>query len=133
MVLARDYGKDVIYSGPLYKGHRVEGGKVVIEFTHTHGGLFIGTKNRLDPPQRLPDGKLVNLEITADGRQWVPARSRIDGERLIVWADGLDKPTHVRYCWKSKADEPFLYNKARLPAAQFNTQTIQPLLKKGNR
>ena len=119
--LAKRYGKDVVYSGPLYRRHRVEGGKVVVEFTCTHGGLFIGKKNRLDRPQRLPDGKLINLEITADGRNWVPARSRIDGERLLVWADGVSKPTDVRYCWKSKADEPFLYNQAGLPAAQFNT------------
>lgn len=119
--LARDYGKDVAYSGPLYRGHRVEGGKVVVEFAHARGGLFIGRKNKLAPPQRLPAGKLVNLEITADGRKWVPAQSRIDGETLIVWADGLGKPTHVRYCWKSKADEPFLYSAAGLPAAQFNT------------
>ena len=120
--LARDYGKDVLFSGPLYKAHRTEGDKVVVEFSHADGGLFVGTKDKLNPPQPLPDGKLVNLEITADGRAWVPAQSRIDGERLVVWADGVKKPTDVRYCWKSKADEPFLYGAAsRLPAAQFNT------------
>ena len=121
--LAKDYGKDVVYSGPLYKRHRVEGDKIAVEFAFTHGGLFIGRKNRLEPVEKLPDGKLVNLEITADGRQWAPANSRIDGETLVVWAEGVDKPTHVRYCWKSKADEPFLYNAPGLPAAQFNTTT----------
>jgi len=121
--LAKVYGKDVVYSGPLYKSRRVEGGKVVVEFAHTHGSLFIGRKDKLAPPVALPDGKLVNLEITADGRQWVPAQSRIEGKTLVVWADGVAKPTDVRYCWKSKADEPFLYNKAGLPAAQFNTTT----------
>ena len=121
--LARDYGREVIHSGPLYRGRRVEGERIVVEFTHTHGGLFIGAKNKLDPPKAIPGGKLVNVEITADGRDWVPAQSKIDGERLIVWADRLSKPTDVRYCWKSKADEPFLYNKAGLPAAQFNSTT----------
>ena len=120
--LAGDYGKDVLVSGPLYNGHRTAGDTVVVEFAHAEGGLFVGRKNRLDPPQAIPGGKLVNLEITADGRQWAPAQSKIDGRRLIVWAEGISKPTDVRYCWKSKADEPFLYNKAaRLPAAQFNT------------
>lgn len=121
--LAKDYAKNVVYSGPLYKSHRVEGSKIVVEFTHTHGGLFIGKKTKLDPAEALPDGKLVNLEITADGRQWVPAQSRIAGETLVAWADGVAKPTGVRYCWKSKADEPFLYNQPGLPAAQFNTTT----------
>jgi len=121
--LARQYGKDVIYSGPLYKSRTVEGNKVIVEFTHTHGGLFIGSKNRLDAPKPSPDAKLANIEITADGRNWRPAQSQIVGEKLVVWADGLAKPTDVRYCWKSVAAEPFLYNNAGLPAAQFNTTT----------
>ncbi|HUS91216.1 MAG TPA: hypothetical protein VM695_05165, partial [Phycisphaerae bacterium] len=119
--LAKDYGKDVVFSGPIYRRHRAEGDKVVVEFEFTQGGLFIGTKDKLDPPKPTPGGKLVNLEITADGREWQPAQSRIDGDRLIAWADGLRAPTDVRYCWKSKADEPFLYGRAGLPAAQFNT------------
>jgi sialate O-acetylesterase len=98
---------------------------VVVSFDFAHGGLFVGTKDGLDPVERRPEGKLVNLEITADGRTWVPARSKIDGERLIVWADGLAKPAHVRYAWKSIAEEPFLYNGASLPAGQFNTLTMQ--------
>ena len=121
--LAKRYGKDVTYSGPLYRSHRVEGDKVIVEFTHTHGGLFIGTKDKLAAPKPIGDGKLTNIEITADGRKWVPARSQIVGEKLVVWADGVRKPTDVRYCWKSVADEPFLYNNAGLPAAQFNTET----------
>ncbi len=119
--LAKQYGKDVIHSGPLYRGHRVEGGKVVVEFTHAHGGLMIAAKKKLDPPRRLPDGKLTNVEIADAAGQWRPARSRIQGDRLIVWAEGVAKPIGVRYCWKSVAPEPFLYNKAGLPAAQFNT------------
>ncbi|MHC4252661.1 MAG: hypothetical protein ACYS9X_26385, partial [Planctomycetota bacterium] len=64
---------------------------------------------------------------------WVPAQSRIDGERLVVWADGVTRPTDVRYCWKSKADEPFLYNEAALPAAQFNTTTKYAVDKRDRR
>ncbi|MHC5055054.1 MAG: sialate O-acetylesterase [Planctomycetota bacterium] len=131
--LAERYGRDVAHSGPIYRGHRAEGNKVIVEFSFARGGLFIGKKNKLAPVERLPDGRLVNLEITADGRQWVPAESRIDGERLVVWADGVTRPTDVRYCWKSKADEPFLYNEAALPAAQFNTTTKYAVGKRDRR
>jgi len=131
--LKRDYDKDVIFSGPIYHSHKTEGDKVVVTFDYTHGGLFIGQKAKLDPVEKLPDNKLVNLEITADGKQWVPAQSRIDGERLVVWADGLKNPTDVRYCWKSIADGPFLYNKESLPAGQFNTKTMRSILKKGEK
>jgi len=119
--LAKRYGKDVVYSGPLYHDHRAEGDRIIVQFSHARGGLFIGRKERLEPAKTLPDGRLTNLEITADGRRWVPAESRIEGERLIVWSARVERPLHVRYCWKSVADEPFLYNRAGLPAAQFNT------------
>jgi sialate O-acetylesterase len=121
--LAERYGKKVPVSGPLYQQHRSAGNKVVVEFSHADGGLFIGGKEKLEPPKPLADGKLPNLEITADGRQWVPAQARIDGDQLEVWADGVDRPKDVRYCWKSVVDGPFLYNQAGLPAAQFNTTT----------
>jgi len=127
--LAKHYGKKVAFSGPIYRRHRTVGKKVIVEFDHTCGGLFIGTKDKLAPPKPLPGGKLVNLEVTADGKTWVQARSEIAGQTLVVWADGLARPADVRYCWKSKADEPFLYNKVGLPAAQFHTITVQPYLK----
>ncbi len=117
------------HTGPIYKSHHTENGTLVVEFDHTKGGLFIGEKNELDPVQELTSAKLSNLEITSDGKEWVSAEARIDGDTLVVWAEGMSKPTHVRYCWKSKAPGPFLYNKASLPSPQFNTQTFAKLAK----
>ena len=37
--LAKTYGKDVVYSGPLYKSMKVEGNKVRLSFAHVDGGL----------------------------------------------------------------------------------------------
>ena len=131
--LARDYGKDVVFSGPIYKRHRTAGDRVIVEFDHTGGGLFIGRKVKLAPVEKLPEGKLTNVEITADGREWLLARSSIDGEKLLVHAPGLDRPRHVRYCWKSVADGPFLYSRTALPAGQFNTMTMESTLKRGRK
>lgn len=33
LVLANDYNKDILASGPLYKSYNVKKGKVVIDFT----------------------------------------------------------------------------------------------------
>jgi len=129
--LKRDYGKDVVYSGPIYKSHKTDGDKIIVIFDHTHGGLFIGEKEKLNPVKRLPDARLINLEITADGKNWMPAKSKLDGEKLIVWANGLKNPTDVRYCWKSVADGPFIYNNESLPAGQFNTHTMRSVIEKG--
>ena len=36
----RDYGRSgVVYSGPVYREHAVEGGKVRVKFDHTGSGL----------------------------------------------------------------------------------------------
>ena len=128
--LAKDYGKDVVYSGPIYKSHRTEGDKVIVTFDFTCGRLFIGQKDLLQPVEKLPDAKLTNVEITADGRNWLPAQSRLDGDQLVVWADGVENPQHVRYCWNSIAQGPFLYNARSLPAGQFNTYTLTELFEK---
>lgn len=128
--LAADYDKDVAFSGPIYKSHRTAGDKVIVDFDFTHGGLFIGKKHELEAVEKLSDGKLVNVEITADGRNWQPAEATVDGQSLVVRADGVANPQHVRYCWKSIAEEPFLYNNAALPAGQFNTLTLEQTLKR---
>lgn len=121
--LAKDYGRDLVFSGPLYAGHRVDDNKVIVSFTHTHGGLVIGEKEKLAAPRFLNDGKLINLEVLDAQKKWHAALSRIEGDKLIAWAEGVDRPAGVRYCWKSISDAPFLYNRAGLPAAQFNTTT----------
>jgi len=131
--LARDYGKNVVFSGPIYRRHYTEGDRVVVEFDHTGGGLFVGRKEKLAPVEKLPRARLTNVEITADGRKWVPAEATIKGEKLLVRASGLDRPRHVRYCWKSVADGPFFYSRTALPAGQFNTMTMQSTLKKGGK
>jgi len=40
--LAKVYGKDIIYSGPIYKSMKIEGSKIKLSFEHIGGGLTIG-------------------------------------------------------------------------------------------
>ena len=42
--LADAYGKDITPSGPLYRSHRVEDGKIRVSFEHAKNGLMIGKK-----------------------------------------------------------------------------------------
>ena len=64
--LAKDYGKkDLVYSGPLYKGMKIESTKIRLEFAHVGGGL----KSR--------DGKpLRKFQIAGADGKFVPARGR---------------------------------------------------------
>jgi len=119
--LAKDYGKKVPFSGPLYKSHRVDGSKIIVQFDHAGDGLMLGKKNQLAPVQAMPGAELTNVKIAGEDQKWHVAKTKIDGKTLVVWSDAAPKPVAVRYCYENIPSEPFLYNKAGLPAAQFRT------------
>ncbi len=119
--LAKDYGQKIVYSGPLYKGHRIDGDKVIIEFDHARDGLMLGKKDKLDPAEELPDAELTNVKIAGEDKQWHAAKATLVGQTLVVSSPEVAKPVAVRYCYENIPAEPFLYNKAGLPAAQFRT------------
>jgi len=121
--LAKDYNKDVVPSGPLYKSHTIEGNKAVIKFHYTDGGLTAGTKggeHRMDPVEFSDDKRLKAFSVRDQAGKWHWAQAVIKGDTVVVSAEGVDKPTAVRYAYDSDPDVNF-YNKAGLPASPFTT------------
>jgi sialate O-acetylesterase len=112
--LAKEYGKkDLVYSGPLYKAMKIEGGKIRLSFAHVGGGL----KSR--------DGKpLSEFQIAAADGKFVPARAAIDGDTVLVEAKEVPAPAQVRFGWHHMAN-PNLANKEGLPASPFQTNNWQ--------
>ena len=120
--LAKDYGKDVVYSGPLYKSMKVEGDTIRIAFDHVGGGLMAGKKEGLKPTVEVPGAKLTQFAIQAGDGTWHWADARIDGETVVVSAEGVKDPKHVRFGYQSNPVGINLYNKAGLPASPFTTE-----------
>ena len=110
--LAKNYGKDVVYSGPLYKSMHVDGDKIRIDFAHATGLASRDSK------------ELSEFTISGDDGKFVPAKATIDGESVLVSADGVASPKHVRFGWH-KTCQPNLVNGAGLPAAPFHTDGWQ--------
>ncbi|HOE11045.1 MAG TPA: sialate O-acetylesterase [bacterium] len=104
------YGRDVVYSGPMYKSMVSEAGKIRVSFDHLDGGLICGDA-----------GELKGFTIAGPDKQFVPAQAKIDGDTVVVWADGVANPVAVRYGWADNPDYCNLYNKAGLPASPFRT------------
>ncbi|WP_162852567.1 beta-L-arabinofuranosidase domain-containing protein [Dinghuibacter silviterrae] len=103
--LAKDYGQDIVYSGPLYTVMELR--KRSVALTFTHGPLDAG------------DGKpLTCFSIAGRDGQFVPAQAEIRGDKVIV--SGVRHPTAVRFAWSEDA-QPNLFNEAGLPAAPFRT------------
>lgn len=107
--LAKVYGKDVVYSGPIYKSMQIEGRTIRIAFDHAAGGL------------KTRDGKEPSdFTIAGEDQKFHPAKAVIDGSTVVVSSDAVAKPVAVRFAWRDTA-EPNLCNQAGLPASPFRT------------
>jgi sialate O-acetylesterase len=109
--LAKNYRKNIVYSGPLFKRMNVEDNKAVLSFDHVGGGLMA-----------RGDGKLEGFAIAGSDRKFVWADAKIEGDKVVVSSDNVSVPVAVRYAW---ADNPVcnLYNKEGLPASPFRTDS----------
>jgi sialate O-acetylesterase len=119
--LAKDYGKDIVYSGPLYTSHTIEGNKVRVAFDHVGSGLMIGRKTGTAPTQEVKEGELAEFAIRDKDGTWHWAKATIDKGDVIVWSDKVAGPTAVRYGYQSNPAKANLYNKEGLPASPFTT------------
>ena len=104
--LAKTYGENIPYSGPVYKSMKKEGKTIRISFDFTDGGLV--AKNN----------ELKEFEIAGKDGKFVPAKAKIDKNEVVVWSDSVADPVAVRYCWHN-GSQASLFNKNGLPAEQF--------------
>jgi sialate O-acetylesterase len=109
--LAKDYGKELIYSGPLFKSSAVKDGAIRVTFDQSGTRL----KSR--------DGDaLKRFEIAGADKIWHWADGKIDGtDSVIVSSDQVKQPAAVRYAWASNPEGANLINSEGLPASVFRT------------
>jgi sialate O-acetylesterase len=121
--LANDYGRtDLVYSGPLYKSHSINGDKVTITFTSVGEGLMTARKD-LHRPTRPVHEELGGFQICGKDGQWRWAMAKITGpDSVVVWHPDVKMPDEVRYAWAQNPDRANLYNKAGLPTSVFSTK-----------
>jgi sialate O-acetylesterase len=113
--LAKTYGKEIVYSGPLYKSMAVEGNKIRLQFDYVGGGLI------------SRDGKpLTDFTIAGADQKFVPATAEIDGASIIVSSPEVAEPAAVRFDWRDDAT-PNLSNKEGLPTGPFRTDSWKGL------
>ncbi|MBU6399847.1 MAG: sialate O-acetylesterase [Verrucomicrobia bacterium] len=107
----------IIYSGPVCRGQKIEGNKIILSFESVGEGLV---------PR---GGELKGFAIAGADRKFVWAKAEIHDNKVIVSSPQVANPVGVRYDW---ADYPIgnLWNKNGLPASPFRTDrfplTTQP-------
>jgi sialate O-acetylesterase len=108
VALAKTYGKNVEYSGPVYKDSKIEGSKVAIHFNFADGLTARGGE------------EVKGFQIAGEDKKWHWADAKIEGSDVIVSSKDVEKPAAVRYDWANNP-QGNLYNKAGLPTAPFRT------------
>lgn len=103
LALAKTYGKDVIYSGPMVKSCSFEKDKVIVEWDFCLDKLSTS------------DGEKVRGFALKGRKGWVWADAKIQGNKVILSSKFVKKPKEVAYNW---ANNPVgnLVNSAKLPA-----------------
>ncbi|MBL7076788.1 MAG: sialate O-acetylesterase [Kiritimatiellae bacterium] len=120
--LAKDYGqKDLVYSGPLYKSHAVEGSAIRVRFDSAGSGLMVGKKEGLSPTAEDAAGSLKRFAVAGADKQWHWADAVIDGDSVVVSSPDVAAPVAVRYAFSMNPLGCNLYNREGLPASPFRT------------
>ena len=109
--LAKDYGKKIEYSGPVYKSMKVKNDKVYLEFDHTGSGLV------------SKDGPALTwFTIAGADGVFTKAEAVIENNKVVVSASDVKNPVSVRFGWNETA-QPNLFNKEGLAASPFRTDS----------
>ncbi len=121
--LAKDYGRDIVPSGPLFKGLTIEGDKIRIAFDNVGSGLMVGAKEGFEPAKEVAGGKLARFAIAGADQRWVWADAKIEGDTVVVSSPQVDRPVAVRYAHSANPEGANLYNRDGLPASPFRTDS----------
>jgi sialate O-acetylesterase len=108
------YGEDILFSGPMFKKLFTEGNQCRLLFDCLGDGLV-----------SKGGGALKGFSIAGANQVFVEARTRIEGDQVIVWNEEIDRPVAVRYAWANHPVACNLYNQSGgnpyLPASPFRT------------
>jgi sialate O-acetylesterase len=109
--LAKDYGMQLLYCGPLFKASEAKDGAIRVTFDQAGEGL----KSR-------DGGALKRFEIAGADKKWKWADAKVDGkDAVIVSSAEVKAPVAVRYAWAANPEGSNLVNSNGLPASVFRT------------
>lgn len=109
--LATVYGEKLVYSGPVYEKMQIEGNSIRLYFNHAGEGL------------QAKGGELKGFAIASADKKFAWADARIEGNTVVVSAQGINNPRAVCYAW-GRNPLATLYNMEELPASPFRTDAF---------
>lgn len=110
IALAKTYGVNVPYTGPVYQSAKIESGTVKLSFTAAEG---LKTSNGTE---------LKGFAIAGADQKFHWAKAEIRGNQIVVSSTEVANPVAVSYAWGNNPVSN-LVNGAGLPASPFRTDT----------
>jgi hypothetical protein len=112
LALKKHYNKDLeVFSGPLYKNHRVSDDHIVVTMEHVGARL----KSR-------DEGELKRFEIAGADQKWHWADATIiSNDSIRLSSADVTQPVAARYAWAANPEGANLVNSGGLPASIFRT------------
>ena len=115
--LAKQYGKEMAFTGPIYAGYQVINNKVIVSFEQESlfGGLMVGNKGKakdyrepgkfVEPARPTPNDKLNHFRLCGKDKQWHAAEAVIAGDTVIVSSEKVQQPIGVQYAYSAVPGE----------------------------
>ncbi|MFK7980974.1 MAG: sialate O-acetylesterase [Saprospiraceae bacterium] len=107
LALDKDYGHELVSSGPLYKSHEIFPTHIEVDFDSKGTGL-------------MSRPALAGFEIAGKDGVFYPAVASIVDDKVKVSSSKVSNPKEVRYAWKNWIVGT-LFNKEGLPASSFSS------------
>lgn len=105
------YGKDVVYSGPMFKAMKQEGNSLRVSFDHVGSGLMVRDKY----------GYVKGFAVAGSDRKFHWVIGRQDGNDILLDVSAINNPVAIRYGWADNPDDVNVYNNEGLPLDPFRT------------
>ena len=120
LALNKDYGFDLVPSGPLFKSAAVSVPELVEGpvVRQAHQPEVVVTFEYGDGLKASSGTEVVGFELAGKDMLYHKATCHLDGDRVVLSSPEVKNPVYVRYAW-----EPYtranLVNSAGLPASTF--------------
>lgn len=115
LALAKEYGRDIAWHGPVLKSARPNGRHLVLQFDPGAAEL------------KSADGEPLRwFEVAGEDGVYAPATVVMKGNEIALSAEGVERPLTARYAWAPTPLRANFVNSEGLPAAPFRTDT-QPV------
>lgn len=116
------YGKDVVYSGPVYASSRVNGNQVILTFNHLGSGII-----------SLDGQPLRWFALAGEDKKFYWAKAEIKDNQVHLSSELISNPVYVRYAWADNPEGVNFYNKEILPASPFEIRVAEEKLWQGKK